>query len=316
MIEFWRYQLQPVASLNAKTGDGLCEGVLIRVGGGHGCVHPWTSLGDEPLSEQLHLLAIGKPTALGERALQCCAIDAAARAEKRSLFRGLKVPRSHVTVTEVDALAVADLASIRAAGFDCVKIKLGADAERGACQINALADRWRSSNPPVRIRLDFNGTLNPDGLRRFSQRLRSHTSDLIDFVEDPFPYEPLLWQQLQLETGLRFALDRNSERFAADPAFPVRVWKPTCSPPPISSSSERLVITSCMDHAIGQLFAAYEASVFPGEVDTCGLLTHPLFCEDPFFRQLRIEDARLVPPPGPGLGFGAMLAVLPWKALT
>jgi o-succinylbenzoate synthase len=316
MIEFWRYELQPLTALNAKSPADPCEGALIRVAGGHGCVHPWSTLGDAPLEEQLRLLAAGEPTALGERALHCCAVDAAARADELSLFDGVVIPKSHVTVAAVDALTDADVLRFLSGGFDCVKIKLGPDAARAAQQVNAVAFLWKSPGAANRIRLDFNGTLDFAGVRQFAQVLDPVALELIDFVEDPCPYDAEQWRALQRETGLRFALDRDSDRFPADSAFPVRVWKPACAPPPVPSDGERLVVTSYMDHAIGQVFAAYEAAVFPGELETCGLLTHPLFQQDTFFGQLQVQGARLVPPPGPGLGFGAMLAALPWKALT
>ena len=75
------------------------------------------------------------------------------------------------------------------------------------------------------------------------------------------------------------------------------------------------MFTSAMDHPLGQLFAAYEASVFPGDVDDCGLLTHWLFEPDPFSELLGVTDRRLVAPGGVGLGFGELLEALPWKAL-
>ena len=71
-----------------------------------------------------------------------------------------------------------------------------------------------------------------------------------------------------------------------------------------------------MDHAIGQLFAAYEAARYGGELEVCGLLTHHLFEADPFFELLTAEGAQLVPPGGPGLGYGDLLKSLPWMSLT
>ena len=251
LIEFWRYQIQPLTALNAKSAAEPCEGALIRVAGGHGCIQPWPTLGDAPLQEQLRLLAIGEPTTLGARALHCCAVDSAARASAVSLFEGLVIPKSHVTLAAAEALTDADVLRFHSAGFDCVKLKVGPDSQRAAELVNAFASLWNFQSAANRIRLDFNATLDSAGVRQFAQLLDPVALELIEFVEDPCPYDVEQWRALQRETGLPFALDRDSDRFPADSAFPVRVWKPACAPPPVPSEGERIVVTSYMDHAVG-----------------------------------------------------------------
>ena len=82
----------------------------------------------------------------------------------------------------------------------------------------------------------------------------------------------------------------------------------------------RLTFTSYLDHAVGQLYAAWRAAecapIFGSQLGACGLLTHESFEPDPFFEQLGSEGARLVPPPGTGLGFDDLLETLPWKPLN
>ena len=70
-----------------------------------------------------------------------------------------------------------------------------------------------------------------------------------------------------------------------------------------------IIITSYMDHPIGQLHAAYVAATHTPNV-TCGLVTHVLFEPDAFIERMRIDDARLVPP-----DFTDLLEALPWKRL-
>ena len=313
LIEFWRYQLRPLGALNSSFAGPLCEGALIRCNDGVGCLHPWPSLGDASIDKQLALLSRGVRTPLAQRALDCCAVDGAARREDHELFSRLSIPRSHATLAADESwIALAErVNTLRAEGFDTVKMKASGDAGREAGRVNAVAPVWSG-----KIRLDFNNALNPGALREFAALLSPETATAIDFIEDPFPYDATAWRALQAETGLTFALDRGSEHHRACRAFPVRIWKPACSSQPSLHREERLVVTSNMDHAIGQVFAAYEAAKLAGAVDICGLVTHPLFEPDPFFEQLAIDGARLAVPGGPGLGFGATLEALPWKKLN
>jgi O-succinylbenzoate synthase len=84
-------------------------------------------------------------------------------------------------------------------------------------------------------------------------------------------------------------------------------------------TGKRLVVTSCMDHAIGQMYAAWMAAGCEGFLQElagdCGLLTHELFEPDPFFECLAREGDRLLPPEGTGLGFDDLIEGLPWKKL-
>lgn len=288
----------------------------MRVDGGHGCLHPWPALGDAPLDAQLAAIAGGRPTNLGLRTLQCCSIDGGARASKQNLFSGLEVPKSHFTAVEADQLSGQLLRELRRNRFDAVKLKAGKNAPAEAERINAFfALCCSGEHPALRMRLDFNASLSAEEYTGFVGLLSDMARKNIDFVEDPTCYDSDEWRQLQCATNLPLALDRGEHRHPKGGAFAVRIWKPACAPPPSINPGERLVVTSYMDHAIGQLFAAYEAAVFPGKVDTCGLLTHPLFEPDPFFDLLKVIDTRLVPPSGRGLGFDGMLAALPWKPL-
>ena len=96
--------------------------------------------------------------------------------------------------------------------------------------------------------------------------------------------------------------------------YSVKVVKPAWEPR-IGRQNSPVVYTSAMDHPIGQLFAAAKAADYPGEVRDCGLLTHWLFEPTEFSEALQVEDRRLVPPGGTGLGFNELLDGLPWKSL-
>ncbi len=272
---FWRYELTPKRRLSAIARDAPREGALIRAGDGFADVHPWPELGDLPLDEQLSLLARGSTTALTRRSLHFASLDAAARAESRGLFEGLTIPPSHWPGSDPPP------------SFDIAKVK----------SIEHLPER-------VRLRIDFNMTLSSDEFLALCL-----PSDRIDFIEDPCPYDAATWRMLRERTGLRLALDREVSEDGVD----VLVVKPAVQEMP--STWREVVVTSYMDHAIGQMFAAHFAASH-GIANVCGLFTHVLYEPDPFFERIRADGPRLLAPSGTGIGFDELLEALPWKKLA
>jgi O-succinylbenzoate synthase len=278
LVEYWRYPLTPKRRLSAVAADGPRHGALIRVDGGFADVHPWPELGDATLDEQLAMLARGETTPLTRASLEFASIDALARREGRSLFDGLTIPPSHWPGPDPPD------------GFDTVKLK----------SIDRIPDR-------VRLRIDFNATLTPDEFVRIAANL---PRERIDFIEDPCPYDAATWVDLRARTGLRLALDRadGKEHEGAD----VLIIKPALEP--IPNTESEVVVTSYMDHPIGQLCAAYAAAK-AGITTTCGLVTHVLYENDPFIERMQIDGTRLVAPGGTGWGFDDLLENLPWRSL-
>jgi O-succinylbenzoate synthase len=133
--------------------------------------------------------------------------------------------------------------------------------------------------------------------------------DRVDFVEDPCPYDPDVWTALREQTGLRLALDRT----VADEGVDVLVIKPALQDVP--RTGKEIVITSYMDHPVGQLHAAAIAARCATS-SRCGLVTHVLFEPNDFSQRLRLDGARLVPPGGTGIGFDDLLERVPWKKLA
>ena len=279
MVDYWKYELKPKRRLSAIAAEGSRRGALIRIDGGHADIHPWPELGDATLDEQLALLARGETTPLTRASLKFADIDRAARRDERSLFDGLTIPPSHWPGPDPPG------------GFDTVKLK----------SIDRIPEH-------VRLRIDFNATLTPEEFVRIAATL---PRERVDFIEDPCPYDAATWTDLRARTGLRLALDRGSvagQRRGAD----VLVIKPAIEEIPPTDSE--LVVTSYMDHPIGQLCAAYAAST-TGITTTCGLVTHVLYEPDPFIDRMQIDGARLIAPGGTGWGFDDLLEGLPWRTL-
>jgi O-succinylbenzoate synthase len=276
VIWFWRYELTPRRALSALAGAGPRRGALIRTENGFADIHPWPELGDATLDEQLALLARGETTRLTAASLRLAKLDSDARARGVSLFAGVTIPESHWPGDDPPP------------AFDTAKVKWGAGALAGG----------------FRLRIDFNATLTP------SQFIALNLPrERIDFIEDPCPYDAVVWRDLQEKTGLRLALDRE---FAED-GVDVLVVKPAIQEVP--ATSKEIVVTSYMDHPVGQLGAAFIAAKHATST-RCGLVTHILYESNEFIERLAIDGMRLVAPSGTGIGFDDLLERLPWKKLA
>lgn len=289
-IHYWRYHLTPKRRLNAIAADLPREGALIRVSGGYADVHPWPELGDAPIDDQLAMLARGETTALTAASLRFAQIDAEARRAGRSVFEGLSIPPSHWLFSDGGVPR----------GFDTVKVKLGPESD--VDELRVLAG--------YRLRLDFNGTLEPREFTRFMSRIPPDVAESIDYVEDPCPYDGATWRSFRERFGVRLALDR---RVAGD-GVDVLVVKPAVQEMP-AADGRPIVVTAYMDHPLGQFAAAWVAARHRDRVDRCGLLTHVVYEPDGFIERIENNGPELLPPAGTGFGFDDLLEKIPWKAL-
>ena len=166
-------------------------------------------------------------------------------------------------------------------GFDTVKLK----------SIDPIP-------PDVRLRFDFNATLTPDEFARIAETL---PRERVDFIEDPCA------DLSEVRTDLRIARDR-----AHGPAD-VLIHKPALSADFPAFDGE-IVVTSYMDHPVGQFHAARVAATHDVSA-RCGLFTHVLYEPNAFIEAIRTDGARLLPPEGTGIGFDDLLERLPWQRL-
>jgi O-succinylbenzoate synthase len=306
------YRLKTRGFLNAVSSRREFDGVLIRVGDGFGCIHPWPELGNPPLAKCLADLAGDRRWPLVRRALRCAEYDAAARSHEESLFEEMEVPRSHATLAKTDPATVAAAA---AAGFDIVKLKCGRDLPGEAVLLESLADAF----PALRWRLDFNEAPTPEAVTGFLTGLTAATRRAVDFVEDPCPYAEATWTELHRRTRVRLAVDLEAAPLSG--AAQVMVIKPALDEPFLLAEAalrnqQQVVLTSYMDHPLGQAFAAWEAArlglQFPGLPGVCGLQTHHLFEPSEFSEALGPWSPVFQAPAGTGLGFDDFLEALPW----
>ncbi len=307
-----RYRLKARGFLNSISRRSEFEGALIQVDGGYGCIHPWPELGDPPLDKCLADLAGPRRWPIVRRALRCAEFDSVARRFEHSLFEEMEVPESHATLVRRD---VAQVAAAVEAGFSTIKLKAGLDLPGESAFLNEMAAEY----PNLRWRLDFNESLEAREAADFLTNLSKQTLSAIDFIEDPCPYAEATWTKLRRDTGVLLAVDREAAPLSG--AAAVMVIKPAIDEPFLlaeaaSRNLQKVVLTSYMDHPVGQTFAAWEAArlglQFPGLVAVCGLQTHHLFEPGAFSEMLGPWGPAFQPPDGLGLGFDDLLEEVPW----
>jgi len=308
---------------------------------GIGCLHPWPEFGDAPIDEQLKLLRDGGTSQVIERALRMAAVDGEARRRGASLFAGLEIPPSHYS-WDGNQASEPQVRRVMDEGWRAIKTKGTRDIEG---LLSWLSDRSadfgphppdpsraaakpRSEPPAPFWRVDFNGCLDSTRFAALMRAMHPEVRERLDFIEDPFDYDSGAWSDAQRELGVRLACDKGLMRTegprSGECGYKVGVLKPgrrewrTMLPgiPPGAS----IVMTSAMDHAVGQSFAAYEAGLawreLGSRMDLCGLCTEHLFERDEFFERMNSRGGKLDPDSGgTGLGFDEVLAKLSWRRL-
>ncbi len=317
-IYVYDYLLRSGVALNSASHRRVFPGALIRVGSGFGCVHPWPEFGDVTVDEQLRLLSEGITTPVTEMALRCAEIDGAAREAGVSLFEGLEIPRSHYSWSFAQATEP-QIQRVVNEGWQAIKAKGYANYGETRRFLEQCARVGEKSG--LKLRVDFNGCLDAHSFSQFIEFMPLRTYQQLDLIEDPFPYDATAWQQMQQRWGVKLALDKGwrdgSTGFSAVVVKPARRdWRIVADRHP----QHPLMLTSAMDHALGQMFAAYEAALareqIGDRVGLCGLCTQHLFEEDGFFERVSSPGGLLQPDlSGGGLGFGDVLERLPWRRL-
>ncbi len=325
MIYFCPYTIHSRGSLNAVSRRKKFHGVLIKVNDGIGCLHPWPEFGDAPIDEQLKILREGGTSEVIERALRMAAVDGEARRCGVSLFEGLEIPPSHFSLDQNQPQEL-QMQRIISEGWRAIKTKGSAYSEKTISVLKGLVRL--AGDAPLKLRVDFNSCLTASQFADFMRALPHDVRGRIDFIEDPFPYDGTAWFEAQNELGVRLACDkglkRTDEAVIHDCGYEIAVLKPARrewrSTLAVIPANARIVMTSAMDHAIGQSFAAWEAAMawreLGARMDLCGLCTEQLFERDAFFERLNSHGGLLkLDRMGTGLGFDDVLAELKWEEL-
>lgn len=301
-IHAWRYRLQARAPLNRKSKALEVEGFLLRIDGGYACVQPWPMFGHPSLEDHERALREKRSLPLLDQAFACAAADAEARRNGVSWWSDLAVPRSHATITDLAEEPPEDIL----AAFSHAKIK-------ASTSITAELCAWAQRYPHLRLRLDFNEVPSEQEFVDWWKNLPESLRRRIDWIEDPFPYDASSWQRVQETCACSFACDRAVESLRHCDDF-WAVWKPAWQAQPVHAPDRPMIVTSAMDHPVGQAWAAYAAGR-AGLNTMAGLRTDALFEPNPFSERMGAWSPDWPHIGGTGMGFDDLLEQLPWMPI-
>lgn len=300
------YELITKHPIQSKKTHTVRKGALLQVEFddetvGYADCHPWEEFGDLPLPVQLDLLKDGKCTRLTARSLYFAKADAKARQSKSNLLSSHKIPMSHYLISQLEGAYLDDVKDAWEKGFTHFKIKLGNDLEQEERLLTEMMECW----PKIKMRLDFNAKLNPQQLVAFLEKMNRFRKS-IDYIEDPFPFNYSAWRKIQEGFQISLAADEYyREAYGHPEAAQVLIMKPAVHTLKPVDTLQRLIITSYLDHPLGQVCAAYMASLACDE--PCGLLSHHIYQPNSYSEMLMQKGPFLQATPGYGLGFDELL---------
>lgn len=321
-IAYAPYYLQAHKPLNAVSFDLRRHGALLRVtfssgSTGYADCFAWPELGDLALEGQLESLRKGIYTPVTKSALEWAFLDAQARVEKKSLLEDKIIPKSHFLTSGFAEWSAAEVTDIISQGYTHVKLKIGAAIDRESEAIQRLF-----SQTPLLLRLDCNESLSLSVFRDFLRKIETVRGS-IDFIEDPFPFDPESWSAIQKE-GWTLACDRKARlAVGKKESASVLIFKPAIellhdwtNEDWTNKQEQKIIVTSYLGHPLGQLAAAYAAClVDPAATSVHGLLSHRVYTPTSFSSQLNWEGPEFTMPTGIGFGFTGQLEQLEWKKL-
>ncbi|MFN8943179.1 MAG: enolase C-terminal domain-like protein [Pseudobdellovibrionaceae bacterium] len=323
-ISYHQYELTPIIKLNLFAKKQTREGCLLKIDWENGHVgfadlHPWPELGDVPLDQQISGLRNGKISNQIEQSIYLAKRDAIARKIGVSLFdQALRVKNNYL-IADYSEVKMTDLDQVYARGFNTLKVKVGRDIGEDIKFVSKIL-----SSGSFLVRLDYNNLSNWQYFERMMSAFTQAQRSRIEYVEDPFPYNEIAYQEARKFCQL--AVDREYSKvvFAEGKKVPVDfiVLKPAIQDVEevVSIALKHripIAVTSYMDHSLGVAHAICLASELKKKNDwlivQCGCLTTRFYGTDPFSQQISIQGPYIQSISGTGIGFDSLLKNLPWS---
>jgi len=328
-VWFSEYQLFPREyTQSPHTTQSLRDGAILKVqfddgNFGYSDLCPHTKFGDAPLSGQLQTLHQGRDlTPILHQSITCAKLDHLARQQKRHLVRGDKI-KSHFLITDLLIFDLKTLPGLKWQGYEALKIKLGDELALETEMLRALCESDLGS---VKLRLDFNSKSNLDRMVRWLDQNGKWLLPLIEFIEDPSPYDPGEWTKLTSYFDVTLAVDFGLERKSFElGGATVVVLKPAVQDTSLILSKVEAhrpdyVATHYLDFPVGQMFALAVAEELQSSLGprlrAGGFQMQDSYARFEFQDLIVNHGAYIVPPVGFGLGFDQALQKQDWILLT
>lgn len=327
-ISIAKYQLTPRSTLNSlvTAHKKPREGVLLKIQWldgriGYADLHPWPELGDLSLDEQLQDLKKGRISTQLEQSIWCAAQDSKLREAKKNIFEvGSRVANNY-TLSDYKSAPGGILDEIKKADFKTIKMKAGLNLEEEAAFVARMAAAQ------FKVRLDFNSVLTWQSFHRFLGLLTPRAKLAIEYIEDPFPFDPESWKKANELIPL--ALDREVKRikwddYSSEVPFRYLILKPAQDDVDRTIQKTihfrlKVAVTSYMDHTVGALHALGVAMKlqkdFPSMMTEAGCLTHNLFQLDEFSAAVNTSGPFFQKTQGYGIGLEKELNSVLWQDL-
>jgi len=300
-ISLHQYTLKPLSAPNRLSAIKPRKGALLRVKFdkidhfGYADLFSWPELGDPTIEELIESLK-AHPYRQAAASLAWANYEAKAKQQGVSLINQTQV-KNHKTMTEL--CEIEDF-------YSHAKIKITSLAQYKEV-LNFV-----KGNDKI-FRFDFNGLLQTkDEATHYS--IPSH----VDFIEDPF-MSSLMEDESALKLfKCQIAVDKDetpkkiklSDVWVVKPVY----YSPEYLLEQIKGSQKRIVITSNMDHPLGQIIALHVAQHLPRE--THGLLTQHVY-ETHAHSDWISQDKNILLSQGQGAGWGldSQFETLNWTRL-
>ncbi len=235
------------------------------------------------------------------------------------------LPRRSIPVNAVIGTLSLDATIARAQkliteGFQCIKLKVGSNADQEIARIAAVR---RAIGPSVHLRLDANEGWTFDLAVTILSQLAEYD---LQYVEQPLPADDLEGMcRLRRVVPIPIAADesvfnlKSTRHVLAHAAADILILKPQllgglrAAQQVIHEATEhgvRCVITSTIEAGIGVAGALHLAAAMSEITLECGLATLSLLEDDLLLTGLAIQNGVLAVPAGPGLGVSLDRAAL------
>lgn len=298
-VAFSSYQLIPKQSLNRLQKNFPVKGALLRISENnhHGYVDClcWPQFGELPFSQIIENIRNGNMNdSLTQRLLQVAKSDLNARKDKVQLLAGIRDLKNHSYVF-----------SYSEESTQVIKVKMSGEFESDKQVILTLL----KDKPDVKLRLDFNSGMQELQIDQFIKFLNLHKTH-IDFIEDPFSGALSDLNKFSQRTEIGVALDWWPVQIKLEWNGPL-ILKPLHEDPQLFLNlPNRIIVSSLMDHPLGQVQAASLASHWPNEIH--GLRSEVFYNENSYTKTLRQYFSGELDQTTFGYGFGELLEMENW----